>query len=415
MRNPLHRFRRRRQHQGRPSEELPEVQPGQGSQGRLSANHRIPINIWGDVMTDGSPPQIRRVITGQDAHESLLVYYYLAEILTLQEIAGALPDLEPAIRSTPSILDRFSLAQTATRDPHNHLQPEILQVFLPAVLFLDSAGSRGMELCELGCSFFSAIDKVRICSALLGSKLATEDVRWAAIDHSDFFLRGAVAFHPHERVERFTDYTDWRPDSQHPLHVSRFVASYATNSTLEFADWMEEFAAFHIIDVINLEESDFVTSNNGLRQNFFDLPALVKECAAKGWTLYLNEATPDFNSGQRCAVVKIFGIRKDLEREYKIAEQIASRRDLQELLPMEPLSHVSATELLGSLHSALTRAEWTALAEYKRHFPIWGKPLEPMETLADVHRLIRPPDGDLDLVFESGQVNYYVRHALNED
>lgn len=62
--------------------------------------------------------------------------------------------------------------------------------------------------------------------------------------------------------------------------------------------------------------------------------------------------------------------------------------------------------------TSLTTSEWEALAEYKRAFPIWGRPIEPVSTLAEVDQLLRAPTGDLDLVFESGQVNYYVRHAL---
>ena len=194
--------------------------------------------------------------------------------------------------------------------------------------------------------------------------------------------------------------------------MSCFVASYATNSTQEFAEWVRQVAAFHIIDVMNLGASDFVASNNGRRRTFFDLPALARECAADGWTLYMNEATPDFNSGRQCAVVKIFGIREDLEVEFHIAGRLASRPELNALLPMRPLTESSAGECLESLRTSLTTSEWEALAEYKRAFPIWGRPIEPVSTLAEVDQLLRAPTGDLDLVFESGQVNHSVRHAL---
>jgi hypothetical protein len=50
---------------------------------RLSSAGRLPINIWGDVMLNGSSPQVRRVLVGKEAHECLLSFFYLHEILTL--------------------------------------------------------------------------------------------------------------------------------------------------------------------------------------------------------------------------------------------------------------------------------------------------------------------------------------------
>ena len=142
----------------------------------------------------------------------LLVYYYLAEVLTLQEVISALPDVAANVKQAADLLDRFNLLRTLANDPHHDLQPEILHVCLPTVLFLEAAGTQVTEVSELGCSFFSATDQVRLCAWLLDASIDARQIRWAAIDHSGFFLRGALAFHPGDRLERFMDYTDCVPE-----------------------------------------------------------------------------------------------------------------------------------------------------------------------------------------------------------
>lgn len=82
---------------------------------RLRGAGRIPINIWGDVILDGSRPQIRRVLTGQDAHESLLSFFYLAEVLTLDEVVSAIPDQEAAAEWPKSVTARY----TTLKHPFN--------------------------------------------------------------------------------------------------------------------------------------------------------------------------------------------------------------------------------------------------------------------------------------------------------
>lgn len=364
-------------------------------------------------MLDGSRPQVRRVLSGQDAHESLLSFFYLAEVLTLSEIVESIPRLERSTDRPTGIRRRFEHLKSATKDPHHQLGDELLQVFVPTVNFFKSIGPDRTELCELGCTFFSAVEKVKICSSLLDAGLDMSRFLCAAVEHSDYFLRGALKLHQADRIAPYRDYSEWKPSTQHPFHLSRFVASYAMTSTDEFASWLRHFSAFHIIDVINLESSDFTTSNNGLRQIFFDFPKLVASFRKAGWAVYLNQITPDFNSGRECAVVKMFGIREDVERSVKVSESVRAHTDLADILPMQSLEEESARAILERTRTSLSREEWEAMAAYKKHFPIWGR-TESIRTLADVSRVTSRPKAKVNLRFESGQINYMVKHALGE-
>lgn len=385
-----------------------------GAASKLNSAGRVPINIWGDVMLDGSRPVVRRVLTGQDAHESLLSFFYLAEVLTLSEVVNALPALAAAADRPRGVADRFAHIKKSCKDPHHQLTNEILQVFVPTALFFKLIGQQNTELCELGCTFFSAIEKMKICSSLIDASLDVEKLLCAAVDHSDYFLRGALKLHERDNVVPYLDYAEWKPSTPNPFHLSRFVASYAVASTDEFAGWLKTFSAFHIIDVVNLDPEDFTTSNNGLRQIFFNFPKLIGALDAAGWNVYLNEITADFNSGKPCAVVKMFGVKRDIDARIGFAAAVGTYSDLAPVLPMEPLFEAGAHVALKRARASLSTGEWTAIKEYKKHFPIWGWTAGQASTMADVERLTSPPAAKVDLRFESGQINYSVKSALGE-
>ncbi len=386
----------------------------QAAAARLRASGRVPINIWGDVMLDGTDPVVRRVVTGKDGHECLLSFFYLNEILTLNEIVQAIPGRKASGNWPDSVTGRYASLKLATTDPQHHAAQEVLQVFLPSALFFKLVEQQNTELCELGCTFFSAIDKMKICSSLLDARLDFSRIKCSAVDHSDFFLRGARMFHEGDNLVSYLDYKDWEPTTPHPFHLSRFVASYAVDSTESFADWMAKFSAFHIIDVINLEERDFETTNNGLKQIFFNFPKLIGHFDKAGWNVYLNDIAADFNSGQPCAVVKMFGLRGDLDWKLSFAEKVRQLDGVEDLLPMERISEATAATAIMRVRQSLTAAEWNLLAEYKKHFPIWGRPLKDLRSMDDVSDIIRRPRGDLKLQFSSGQISFYVRQALGE-
>lgn len=382
--------------------------------GRLSSAGRIPINIWGDVMLDGSAPQVRRVLTGQNAHESLLNFFYFGEVITLDEVVSQLERYEAAPDRPATISKRYAALKKASPDPLSQLNDELLQVFVPTALFFKLIGQRNTELCELGCTLFSAIDKMKICSSLLDAGLDMSKIVCAAVDHSDYFLRGALKLHRGDNIVPYRDYSAWRPSTPHPFHLSRFVASYAVASTEEFTEWMQTFSAFHIIDVVNLAPSDFTTSNNGLRQIFFSFPKLIGQLEAAGWSIYANDVSPDYNSGRRCAVVKMFGIKRDVESQLALHKELRSHEDLSSLFPMERMTEKSAAAALHRAEESLTRDQWQALREYKKHFPIWGWTAGKVSSVADVAQLTAPPKTKVNLRFEGGQINYEVRQAIGE-
>jgi hypothetical protein len=386
----------------------------QAAAARLRASGRVPINIWGDVMLDGSEPVVRRVITGKDAHECLLSFFYLNEILSLHEMVRAIPAKEAQPDWPATVTGRYAALRQASQDPQHQATAELLQVFLPTTLYFKLVGQENTELCELGCTFFSAIDKMKICSSLLDARLDFRRIKCSAVDHSDFFLRGALMFHEGDNVVPYLDYEDWAPASTHPFHLSRFVASYAVESTTRFAEWMSKFSAFHIIDVINLEPRDFQTTNNGLRQIFFDFPRLIASFDRAGWNVYLNDIAPDYNSGRPCAVVKMFGIRADLDGRLGFAGRVRELKESSELLPMERVTEQTAAQAMQRARDSLTESQWSLLAEYKKHFPIWGRPIRDLNSMQDLEALIRAPRGEPKLRFASGQINHYVRQALGE-
>jgi hypothetical protein len=381
---------------------------------RLRSAGRIPINIWGDVMLDGSAPQVRHVLTGQDAHESLLNFFYFGEVVTLDEAVSQLRRYELAPARPASVTGRYAELKNASPDPLSQLGDEVLQVFVPTALYFKLIGQRNTELCELGCTLFSAIDKMKICSSLIDANLNMSEIVCAAVDHSDYFLRGALKLHRGDNIVAYHDYSDWKPSTPHPFHLSRFVASYAISSTEQFTEWMQAFSAFHIIDVVNLEPSDFTTSNNGLRQIFFNFPKLVGQLEAAGWSIYANDIAADYNSGRRCAVVKLFGLKRDVENRLDFHQALRAHADLAKLLPMERMTEKSAALALRRAEDSLNSAQWQAFVEYKKHFPIWGWNVGRVSSMAEVERLTAPPKARVNLRIDSGQINYQVRRALGE-
>lgn len=204
------RLKGKRPRKKRASKSMPK---GNDAATRLRSAGRLPINIWGDLTLDGSQPQIRRVLIGQDAHESLLSFFYLAEVLTLDEVVRAIPAQETEADRPKSVTARYAALKQATRDPHNQLGTELLQVFIPTTIFFKLIGQENTELCELGCTFFSAIDKIKICSSLLDAKLDLAKIICAAVDHSDYFVRGALKLHQGDNVSQVhaTTSPTWMP------------------------------------------------------------------------------------------------------------------------------------------------------------------------------------------------------------
>ncbi len=182
--------------------------------------------------------------------------------------------------------------------------------------------------------------------------------------------------------------------------------------TEAFTNWMANYSAFHVIDVVNSEASDFVTSNNGLRQIFFDFPKLVGELNAAGWKVHLNEIAPDYNSGRKCAIVKILAVRADIEEQIGLRAKLVGNAELAKLAPMKLLDAVSAEHELKQALTSLSDEKWKMLKTYKRSFPIWGGMLNGADTPAGFAASTGQIEG-VNLDFPLEQIRYYLRQGHN--
>ena len=378
---------------------------------RLKRSGRISVNLWADVFMDGRPPEVRRALAGQAGYEALMTYFYLNEVVVFDEMARAIP-LTNSPPADP--FQRLEELKKHTDDVQHQCSPEFIQILTPLIVTIDKLGDHQIEFCELGSTFFSSLPKLRVLAYLLGLPTDIRKVRACAIDHSNFFLRASKLFFHEYTVEHFIDFKDWAPTRPHPIHLSRYVASYAMSSANEFADWMRQYSAFQITDMVSDGGQDFTTTNTGLRQVFFALPRLVASLGQAGWNIYLNEITPEFNSGTRCASVKLFGIRKELEARLQICEAVASIPQLASLCPMRQLTEENSRTELQACLERMSDAEWKTYAHYKKDFPLYGGMMSNADTaekLAFQTSAIR----GIDTRIPAEQLHYYLRKELGLD
>ena len=111
-------------------------------------------------------------------------------------------------------------------------------------------------------------------------------------------------------------------------------------------------------------------------------------------------------------MIKLFGVRRDLDEEIGLLAAFGNLTEFGERLPFDVMSAEKAKEALDRVARSLEPHEWDALREYKRHFPIWGPPFPPVHSVEEVHELVRHPGHDLALTFKGGQINAAVRQAL---
>ena len=127
---------------------------------RKTRDPRLPINIWGDVVLNGAAPKIRRVLTGTDAHECMYSWVYLNELVSLGEMANAnISDI-----ATKDAYANFQLLKKQTSDPQFQIINEILDIFYPFAFLLSRLDLSTTEFVELGSTFFSAIEKLKIAT-----------------------------------------------------------------------------------------------------------------------------------------------------------------------------------------------------------------------------------------------------------
>lgn len=335
---------------------------------------RLPLLVWGDVFPGGGRPQVRRVLAGSDAHEAMYTWVYLSELLAVRDlIAADVPGGETA-------MERFEALRARVPDPQNQISEELAGVFLPVTEMLIEAG--GGEFVEIGSTMFASIEKVKLCSRLLGRPLP--DILYCGIEYSPFLRGAARSLHPDDNLAMVAEPNEWRRTKDLAVHVSRFVGSYAFRSTERFAQELARCDAFHVIDVFDLHQ-EFHSWDLGLPITFFD----VKKLAASldGFDLFVTKATPEYHyAGRRKAMVlRLLGARKGVLDEKKFKK-------------------LDAGTLSGDIERSLSAEQWEAFSDYKKYFPIWG---EARMTKDEIAHCVRPTD--IDLHFDDAQASAVVR------
>jgi hypothetical protein len=380
------------------------------------AHRRLPLLVWGDVFPSGDRPQVRRVLAGVDAHECMYAWVYLNEQLTAREMAdsaGRQSYAQPT--SLDELRQRFRSLKSSATDPQAQISDEVLDVFMPAAIFLTAAGEDKAEFCELGSTFFSSIEKLDLCGRLLGRPLDRSRLLFSGIEYSPFLKRSSIYFHPEDTIRLMTTPGEWQRSREQVFHVSRFVGSYAFRSTADFATELARSDAFHIIDVFNLGQSDFHSWDLGLPITFLTLPDLVNRLSEAGFDLFLTKVDPEFHTaGQSKALVgRLFGIRRTVAARLGYFERFEPLGGFATALSARAMDHREARAVLAEVTASLSPEQWEALAEYKRFFPIWGR--NSVNTKEEVADLVSTRGLGMDLHFDAGQAAAIVRQVMQRN
>ena len=366
---------------------------------------RLPVNVWGDVLLDGGPPVIRRVLTGTDAHECMYAWVYLNEMLTLREMVGTgvPPDvdgLDPA-----DLVGRLNAWRRRTADPQFQITEDLVHAFAPLFLAIEALDPAATEFCELGSTFFAALEKLALVAALAGRRGIPDPLDVVGIERSPFMRRATRLFFP-DRPIRFAEAADaWRKVRPYCVHTSRFVASYAMPDTEAWIRFLAPTDVFMATELMSWEGPAFEGWDLGLPVRFFDPHHLVDGLIADGWRLFVSDIHPDHHAaaGRRCFVLRLFGVRD------RVADAVMARIGPFPALVggLRPVLDAAGRSVLPDLVAGLAdEARWAEIARHKALYPIWGRAPD----------RVGPPPPDrvegLDLRFEGPQIAGAVRDAL---
>ena len=343
---------------------------------RLQDQGRFPINIWGDVLLDGSPPAIRRVLAGQDAHECMYTWVYFSEILSLQEMQqGAIRNGSPGTGGSDSLFDRFKTIRSYSSDPQRQITDEVLRIFAPLAITVAALGETNTEFCELGSTMYASIDKLALAALALDLPLVSDNIRFTAVERSALMNRTAKLLHGDADLNIVTDLKQWRPTRPAPLLLSRFVASYTFQRQRDLIEWLSPCEALTITDVFELKDPAFHTWDLGLPMTFFGLNEIIDELINAGWQVYLTDLHPDYNaSGKRkCAVARLYAIKEKAAARCNLAARLTDHPQIAPLFGDGPLSRGDGRRRITAMLENISEARWQEIVTYKEVFPIWGR------------------------------------------
>lgn len=377
---------------------------------RYTVSGSIPISLWGLVLLNGEKPQIRSVRAGQQGHDSALSYYYLRELMDLRSMQEMLGKLKGSAGWPKTYEDRVRIFKKIQGDLIGPIHDEIFYIFHPLSILANALGDDGIDFVELGSTFFSSIEKLKIFGDLADLSVDRSKIHYSAIDNSRFFLQGSKLFHPEDNVTYYSDFRAWKPAARRSIMLSRIVAGYAVENTRELASWSSQFDAFHLIEVANGGEGEYVSQKNGMRQVFLDLPQFTADLRDRGVTLYLSDICPDYNSDLKVATIRLFGLRRECDERLGLADRLRSVKVEGGSLKLEALTPETARLAVQEALESLDDAQWERVKAYKQAYPMWGE--TPSEFLEAGSTEAFEPVRGLDLSIAGGAINNVVRREL---
>jgi hypothetical protein len=310
---------------------------------------------------------------------------------------------------------RFHDLRERINDPQSQISDELFDVFMPAAVFIDTAGPKNSEFCELGATFFVSIEKLEIMFRILDIPFDRSALCITGIEYSPFLKRVAKFAHPEDRINFVTTPQEWQRARDYVFHVSRFVGSYAFRSTEAFTNEIARCDAFNIIDAFNLGEDDFHSWDLGLPITFMSLPIMVDQLIDSGFDLFLMKATAEFHAAakKKAMVVQLFGINRDVDSRIRYFEKFETLGGFTSIFSARPLKKGEGIVVLEEIGQSLSSEQWDAFAEYKKFFPIWGGP--PGFTKEEVRNFTSSHDLGIDLCFDDKQAAELVRQSLKSN
>jgi len=322
----------------------------------MDNQERLNILIWGDVMMNGAPPVVRRVLTGDTAYDTMMLWVYFREILDVR-------------RTVESIRGGRDVSEV-------EIQKNTLDIFRPILSAIAGLPAGTVEFCELGPTLFGAIDRLELTNLICGSPVDLQNIKFTGVERSAFLTESLKFLHKPRNIEICSDWSSWKPSLENGISLSRHVANYAMKGTDEFVDWLCQFKAFTATEVFRFNGGDFATWDVGLPITLFDIGHFVDRMSDSGWRLYLTDLHPDFHarSGERCLVARIFGVRAEVAEGAAYRRFMARHPGIAAYVERLPLRAGDGQVPARRIAQKFDELAWRRLARYKEIAPIWGPP-----------------------------------------
>ena len=336
---------------------------------------RLPILLWGDLVR-GSEPVLRRALAGFRAHECMYAWVYLTEYLALQRLLEVLPGLNSDVRA--SLFELFSdrLWSQVDRDridPYRQLDRAAFETMAQIVCLATAHDQTQPLLVELGSTFFASKTKFEIVNAVARERNSDwPQIRpdWLGLEKSQFMHDVTRALHGDKEVTLLDDYAKFEGTDRFSVFYSRFVATYAFHSGVEFAGYVaDRFSVAIVEDAHSTTNRDVAVANHGQPETFFSLTDVFEILENRDFEIYILDTYPDYPAGaEPCHVVKYMAIRKGLitQKYVEMLRRLGFEFDAA-------TRKAGSAEILKRLNDGVSRRRWRQVKRAKRVSPVWGR------------------------------------------